>query len=167
MEKHILKAVVDDGTREVPLLNTFGKEICRVHFRPADYSILDRYNALMGGFDEMVEPLKHITIKNDGTAEFEKDWAVVKQVEATLKDKINDLFDMEDADAIFAKRHPFSSVGGQFFCFHVLAALGAVIEQAISEEAALSEARMAKYMEDLDTPTETPGVISFAGAASN
>lgn len=72
MEKHILKAVVDDGTREVPLLNTFGKEICRVHFRPADYSILDRYNALMGGFDEMVEPLKHITIKNDGTAEFEK-----------------------------------------------------------------------------------------------
>ena len=167
MNKNKLSAVVDDGTREVRLENTFGKEICKVYFRPADYSILDRYNDLMDSFDDMVEPLKHISIKNDGTAEFEKDWAILKQVEASLKERINTLFDMEEADAIFATRNAFSSVGGQFFCFHVLSALGGVIERAIAEEAALSEKRMAKYLEDIAAPQPDMGVIPFAGAASN
>lgn len=167
MDIKTLHAVVDDGTREIPLVNKFGKEICKVYFRPADYSILDRYNDLMDSFDDMVEPLKHISIKNDGTAEFEKDWAILKQVETSLKERINTLFDMEEADAIFATRNAFSSVGGQFFCFRVLAALGGVIEKAIAEETALSAKRMAKYMEDLESPSAGTGVIPFAGATSD
>lgn len=42
MENKMLRGVVDDGTREIPLVNKFGKLICKVYMRPADMSILDR-----------------------------------------------------------------------------------------------------------------------------
>lgn len=148
MAKSVLRGVVDDGTREVPLVNKFGKLICKVYFRPADFSILDRYDALMQDFDDIVKPLSALDIKNDGTAAFDEGWPVLKKVENNLKARINALFDMEEADAIFEKRNAFSSVGGEFFCTRVLTALGDVIQTAVKEEAALSEKRMAKYLKD-------------------
>lgn len=144
-----LKGVIDDGTREVPLYNKFGKLICKIYFRPADFSIIDRYNDFIREFDEVVSPLKDITIKNDGTATFEEEWETLKRVEDAVKDRFNKLFDMEEADDIFAKRNVFSSVGGEFFCAKVLSALGDVITQAVNEEAELSHKRVSKYMAPL------------------
>ena len=54
----ILHGIVDDGTREIPLVNKYGKTICTVYMRPADFSIVDRYNALMLNFNDVVKPLK-------------------------------------------------------------------------------------------------------------
>lgn len=161
-----LQAVVDDGTREVPLVNKFGKLICNVYFRPADFSIVDRYNSLVEGFDDLLEPLKNVSIKNDGTAVFEKDWEIIKDVEAKVKQKFNDLFDMDEADAIFEKRHAFSSVGGRFFCVHVLLSLGDVITTAIKEEEKLTKKRLDKYLSDIE-PINVSEVMSNAGAATN
>lgn len=143
-----LMAVIDDGTREVTLVNTFGKEICKVYFRPADLSFLDRYKALVDGFEEIVKPLESLDIKSDGSAAFERDWPVLKQVETDLKNRINALFDMEEADLIFASRSPFSSVHGQFFALRVLEALGGVIQTAMTEEVKASEQRVNKYLQD-------------------
>jgi len=158
----LLHGVIDDGTREIPLVNKFGKPICKVYIRPADFSIVDRYKALMKDFDRVVQPLAELSIRNDGTAEFEEDWKVLKEVEANLKQKINELFDMDEADEIFAKRNPFSSVGGEFFCSKVLAALGDIISEAIEEEAALSQKRMEKYLRDVDPGevTENAGAVT-------
>ena len=145
-----LVGVVDDGTREVPLVNTFGKTICNIYFRPADLSLFERYQALMKDFEKVVEPLKGISINNDGTASFDSDFEILKKVERNLKDRLNEMFDMDEADEIFAKRNPFSSVGGEFFCTRVISAIGGVIEQAIKEEAQLSKDRMAKYLPDME-----------------
>lgn len=145
----VLHGIIDDGTREIPLVNKFGKPICKVYIRPADFSIVDRYKRLMKDFNTVVEPLSELSIRNDGTAEFDKDWAVLKEVETNLKAKINELFDMDEADEIFAKRNPFSTVGGEFFCTKVLTALGEIIAEAIEEEAALSRKRMDKYLNDI------------------
>lgn len=160
-------AVVDDGTREIPLMNKFGKLICKIHFRPADISIIDRYNAMMIDFDALVEPLKNLSLNSDGTATFEKDWLVVKQVENALKDRINALFDMDDADEIFAKRNPFSSVGGKFYCLHVLNALQGVITEAVEEEAKLSQQRMSKYLSDIEPTTPATEETANAGATTD
>ena len=46
-------------------------------------------------------------------------------------------------------------MGGEFYCYRVLMALAGVIEDAIQEEAALSQARAAKY---LTQPEKTEGV---------
>lgn len=152
-----LKGVIDDGTREIPIVNNFGQLICNVYMRPADFSILDRYQALVEDFDSIVEPLKDLNIENDGTTSFEEGWAVLKQVENELKKRINEVFDIEQADEIFAKRNPFSSVGGEFFATRVINVLGDIIIQAMNEEAELSEQRMAKYMEKAPTPAPIKG----------
>lgn len=162
----VLKGVVDDGTREIPLVNKFGKLICNVYIRPADFSIIDRYNALMGDFEKIVQPLEDLSLKNDGTAAFDADWAVLKSVEADLKKKIDELFDMEEADAIFSTRNPFSSVGGEFFCLRVLQSLEGVIATAVEEEAALSQKRMSKYLHDTE-PIKAVGVKQDAGATAD
>lgn len=159
--------VVDDGTREYPVVNKFGKVICTIHFRPADFSIIDRYNAMMLDFDRLVEPLKNLSLNNDGTATFEQDWQVLKQVEDNLKDKINELFDMDEADKIFATRNPFSTVGGRFFCLNVLNALQSVVTAAVEEETKLSNQRMEKYLSDLKPTKSAAEEVTDAGTATD
>ena len=155
-----LQGVVDDGTREIPIVNKFGKLICNVYIRPSDLSIIDRYQDLVKDFDRIVKPLESLDIKNDGTASFDEDWKILKSVETDLKQRIDELFDMEEADEIFAKRNPFSSIGGEFFCAKVLKALENVIVAAINEEAQLSNERTAKYLSNVP---ESSGVNADAG----
>ena len=153
------RGVIDDGTRKIPLVNTFGKLICHIYIRPADLSILDRYKQLNTDFKDIIEPLKGMSLKNDGTADFDADWQVLKSVENELKRRINALFDMEEADEIFAKRNPFSSVGGKFFCESVIEAIGSIIVQAVEDEMAQSKHRTDKYLSDLQptAPLEVSG----------
>lgn len=143
------KGIIDDGTREIPLMNKYGKLICNIYIRPADLSILDRYNQLAADFGSIVEPLKELEIKNDGTAAFDADWQVLKSVETELKRRINALFDMDEADDIFAKRNPFSSVGGKFFCESVIEVIGNIIVEAVEDEMELSKRRTDKYLSDI------------------
>lgn len=141
---------VDDGTREVTLVNTYGRVICRLHFRTGELAIMDRFNALTADLPKIVEPLERIDLNADGSASDDTDgWAIVKQVEGSIKQRINALLDMDEADEIFKTRSPFSSIGGVFFVEHVLNALGDAITAQIREEAALSQARIAKYVEDV------------------
>ena len=93
---------------------------------------------------------EEISLNSDGTVEFEKDWAKVKRVESLLIQKINALFDMDDATELFATRNPFSSVGGKFFIENVLEVLGRVVGQAVEEEAKLAHARTEKYLNDIE-----------------
>lgn len=165
MSDHIYKGVVDDGTMEIPIENKFGKLICNIYIRPADLSIVDRYEELTASFSDIVKPLSGVDIKNDGTATFEKDWEAVKKVEAELKRRINEFFDMDEADAIFAKRNPFSSVGGKFFAESVLECIGDIITRAIEDELKLSKARTDKYLQDL-LPAAQEGNDNAGGTAA-
>ena len=144
-----MKGIIDDGTREIPLVNKYGKLICNIYIRPADLSILDRYKQLAADFQNITEPLKDMNISNDGKVSFDDDWKVLKQVEAELKQRINALFDMDEADDIFAKRSPFSSVGGKFFCESVIEVIGNLIANAVEEELELSRKRTEKYLNDI------------------
>ena len=146
-ENKTFKAVVvDDGTREIPLVNKFGQEICKIYLRPTDWSILDRYDAFVKDFAEVVKPLEKIGIKPDGTASVDSDWEIIKSVEAEVKRRIDALLDTRCADEIFATRNAFSIIGGRFFCELVLTALGQIIAETISEETKASSGRMNKYL---------------------
>ena len=157
-----LRGVIDDGTREIPLYNQFGKLICNVYFRPADFSIVDRYNQLIKELPDIIKPLEELSIKSDGTAQLADEWGTLKTVEDALKKKLNWLFDMDEADDIFATRNPFSSVGGEFFCYRVIAGLSDVISKAIAEESRESKKRMAKYLKDIK-PADAPEVENATG----
>lgn len=142
--------IIDDGTREIRLVNKFGKEICKIHIRPADFSIIDRFNNLVTDLKSFIDPVKQLPIRSDGTAALKEDWQELKKIEDALKDRINELFDMDEADAIFAKRNPFSSINGTFYCVQVLTALQTLITDAVAEETAKSEERMSKYLDDIE-----------------
>lgn len=151
-----VKGVVDDGTRAIPIENKFGKKICTIYVRPGDLSIIDRYNEVIKTLPDIVTPLKELDIKNDGTAKLEDDWEVLKQVEQALYQQLNYLFDMDEAADIFATRNPFSSVNGRFFCETIIVVIGDIISEGITEEAAKTQRRTQKYLDDLKAiePTE-------------
>lgn len=138
--------VIDDGTQEIPIVNKFGKLICKVHIRPGDWSILDRYEKFIKDINAIIAPLQNIDIDREGNAETESGWKTLKSVEADIKKRFNELFDMDEADEIFAKRNAFSSVHGEFYCTKVLVALGSVIASTINMEVAESKRRTEKYL---------------------
>lgn len=151
---------LDDGTKEITLVNPFGQVICKLHIRTGDIGIYDRYKALMQNFDSIIQPLADVDISQDGTTSLEEQWEILKKVEANFKQRLNEMLDMDEADAIFATRKPFSSVNGHFFAENVITVLGQVISSAIEEEAKLSAERIKKHLNDLED------VNSNAGAAS-
>ena len=156
---------IDDGTREITLMNKYGQVICRLHFRTSEYAILDRFNELKNNLPAILEPLSRIDLNPDGSApDQDESWAVLKEVEGNIKRELNKLLDMTEADEIFKTRSPFSSVNGKYFVLVVLDALGEAIGAAIKEETALSEARLQKYMNDLENSGE---VTADAGDASD
>lgn len=143
------RLVIDDGTKELIVENQYGQEICKLHVRTGDYSILDRYNQMLKDLPEVVKPLENVSIKNDGTNDFEDEWKVIKDVEAALIKRLSEFFDTDEIKLIFEKRNAFSSVGGKFFVEVVLVALGEELARAISEETKKSAKRMSKYLSDL------------------
>lgn len=156
---------VDDGTREITIVNTFNQVICRIRFRTSDFSILDRYEDLKKNLPTIIEPLSRIDISPDGTNDGAGDeaWATLKKAESIIKEQLNILLDMNEADKIFATRNPFSSVGGEFFATKVIDVLGVAIKNAMEEEADLMQRRIAKYTDDLNNGD----VTANAGATAN
>lgn len=137
---------IDDGTREYSIQNRFGKEICKIHFRPADWSILDRYDEMKNNFSEIIGPLQTVAINADGTAAEEEGIETLRRADHAFRAMLNKLLDADDADGIFRTRNPFASVGGRFFAENVLDAIGALITSAFDAEAKASAQRMQKFM---------------------
>lgn len=140
---------LDDGTREITVVNTYNEEICKLHIRAGDIGILDRYKGLLADVETMFKPLESLKINNDGTSEIDEDWETIKGVERELIAKINALFDMKDADALFKNRNAFSTVNGVFYAENVLDMLGKIVSSAMEEEGKKREKRIQKYTEDL------------------
>lgn len=150
MENNMKNAfIIDDGTREITLENPYHETIAVLHIRVSDIGIVDRYKAMVKDLEKTIVPLKGISTNADGTATFEKDWDLLKQVEAEIIERINDLFDIKNAADIFATRNAFSAINGEFFVEKVLAGLGQVIQQNVAEEAAKAQERTEKYTKDL------------------
>ena len=145
-----IKGVIDDGTKEIPIENKFGKLICKVYVRPGDLSIIDRYENVTARIADIVKPLEQLSLKNDGSASMDQDWEVLKQVQESLYKEINYLFDMDEAEEIFATRNPFSAVNGRFFCESVIEVIGDIIGDTITEEAEKVQSRTEKYLKDME-----------------
>lgn len=142
--------VIDDGTKPITLQNQYGQEIATLYIRISDIGIVDRYREMAKDLEKAIVPLKDIALNNDGTATFEKDWALLKQVEKEIIDRINALFDITNAADIFRTRNAFSSIGGEFFVEKVLAGIGNIISSGIEEEAKKAQRRTNKYTKDLE-----------------
>lgn len=143
-----LSITVDDGTRRVPILNESGDEIGFFKFRPTDLGIIERYNAMVGRFDEVTKPLEDVSITPDGTAEDESDEQAVKAL-AEAKRRLfalcDEMFGGNMSEAFFGSMHPFSPVNGNFYCENAVEAVGKFISAQFDTETVKINKRMQKY----------------------
>lgn len=138
---------IDDGTREYEIQNKYGESICKLHFRPGDISLLQRYEDMKNAIPEMIKPLEDIDLNADGTAATDAGIVALGEAERRLREALSKLIDSRDFDDIFKTRNPFSSVGGRFFCENVIEMLDGIISSVLAEEAEASRKRTAKYIE--------------------
>ncbi|MBR1820453.1 MAG: hypothetical protein IJ769_02390 [Clostridia bacterium] len=135
---------VDDGSRRVPIHNIHGEEIGVFYFHPTDIGIIERYNHMVDGFDEITRPLERFSGDADDAAQAE----ALREAEKRLREAVNGLFGGDAAGAFFGGMHPFSPVGGAFYCESVLKAVGQYISEQFDAETAKFSSRAAKYLKD-------------------
>lgn len=147
-EQKTLELIVDDGVQRVPIKNMAGDEIGVFYFRPTDIGIINRYNEVASKFDEIVAPLENIGIAADGTAESSDEDAIsaLNEAEKRLFEACDYIFGGNMSEAFFGKMHPFSPVGGVFYCETVLAKVGAFISDQFAKETNKIGSRLNKYV---------------------
>lgn len=148
MKKGAMEIVVDDGSERVPIRNTFGDEIGVFRFHPTDVGIVNRYNEIAGKFDQITEPLERADIGADGAAsdEFdEESIAALNEAEKRLYEAVDYLFGGEMSKAFFGSMHPFSPVGGRFYCELAIEAVGQFISDRFEVQTDAITKRIEKY----------------------
>ena len=140
--------IIDDGSQRISIKNKLGDEIGVFMFRPTDVAIIQRYNEIAQKIDEIVAPLEEIDINGDGTADGMDPHAaeVLEEAESRVFEAFDYLFDGNMSEAFFGKMHPFSPVGGVFFCESALAAVGSFISAQFEQETKKISKRMGKYI---------------------
>ncbi len=133
--------VVDDGCRRVPIQNAQGEEIGVFRFHPTDIGIIERYNRMVEQFDEITKPLERFAGEDEA-----RQAEALREAEKRLYEAVNELFGGDAAGAFFGGMHPFSPVGGAFYCEAVLKAVGEYISAQFDAETAKFSNRAAKYL---------------------
>ena len=145
-KKMNLAITVDDGSRRVPIHNTMGEEIGSFVFRPTDIGIIERYNAMVDEFAAVTEPLEAVEAAGEGKNE-QRVMEAQEEAKRRLFAAVDKLLGSEGASqAFFGSMHPFSPVGGVFYCEAVLKSVGQYISEQFDVETAKFSSRAAKYL---------------------
>lgn len=139
--------VVDDGSVDMPICNKQGEQLGVFRFRPTDIGIIDRFNNMIAEFEAITAPLEHVDIQADGTADEknEAEFEALRQAESRLYAACDKMFGGNMSEAFFGKMHPFSPVGGRFYCESALSAVGAYISSQFDREVKKVNSRVAQY----------------------
>lgn len=135
----VLQLVVDDGFVKVPMVNLQGEEIGSFSFQPTDVEIVNRFNESMSKFDEVLAPLSEADESADSVA-------ALNEARDRLFRLLDYIFKADTGKSLFGRMHPFSPVGGRFYCEEVLDKLGSFIQAQFGEETKKVNARMQKYV---------------------
>lgn len=138
---------VDDGSIAVPVRNKHGDEIGVFRFQPTDIGIIERYNQTVSDLEHITEPLESVNIQSDGTVDEHDNGQLtaLKEAETRLYKACDYLFGGNMSEAFFGKMHPFSPVGGRFYCEIALEAVGQFISRQFDRETKKIESRVNRY----------------------
>ena len=147
VRKTIPEIVIDDGYLRIPVRNLYGDDVGVFYFNPTDVGIAERYNEVAKKLPEITAPLEHINIRPDGTVE-DGDVDAIETMRAA-KERLYETFDYllggNMSEAFFGKTHPFSPVGGYFYCERALEAVGKVISAQHEVELKKVNKRLERY----------------------
>lgn len=138
--------IIDDGTEEIVLNNTFGQEIARLHIRTGDYAILKRWERIQKNFISTMTALSE-----SRTDDVDDMLNRMVEAENELIKSLNALFDTEGMDQLFANRSAFSVLSdGSLYAEKVFETLGSVVSKAIESSMKAAEKRTNKYLKDIN-----------------
>ena len=141
-----LSISVDDGMREIPIMNKIGRQIGTFYFRPTDVGIIDRYNEAITKIPDIFKPLENININPEGEANTDSEMVVLKEAEEKLFEVCNYLFNGNLSEAFFGEMHPFSPLeGGIFYCENALESVGNFISAQFKKNVQSVEKRVSRY----------------------
>lgn len=131
-----------------------GDENRVIRFNPSDPNLMIRYNESVKNINEAKKKIgSNVKLRPDGTsAETDQEkremaCAVMQEVESTIKENINYMFNSDVYDTVFAGQSPFCMVGnGRYLLEAFLYAVKPVMESAIRKSNEQSERRMDKYL---------------------
>lgn len=126
----------DEGFKEFSIN---GDENRVIRFNPKDLGILTRMESTLSDFNELDKKLKESN--EDNLIDTFKD------VELSIKEKMNFIFNSDVHDTIFNGQSPLALVKGEFLFMRVINAIIPIIEKEIEAEQKASEKKMAKYTE--------------------
>ena len=144
-----MNIVVDDGSRRVPIMNKNGEEIGAFTFHPTDLGIIERYNKMANGFDELVAPLTTLEVAEDEELDLSdpKYAEAIAEASRRMLAAVDELLGAEGAgEAFFGNMNPFSPIDGDFYCTQILNALGTYIGQAFEAETAKFTQKAKRYL---------------------
>lgn len=126
----------DEGFKEFSIN---GDENRVIRFNPKDLGILTIMESTLSDFNELDKKLKESN--EDNLIDTFKD------VELSIKEKMNFIFNSDVHDTIFNGQSPLALVKGEFLFMRVINAIIPIIEKEIEAEQKASEKKMAKYTE--------------------
>lgn len=126
----------DEGFKEFSIN---GDESRVIRFNPKDLGILTRMESTLSDFNDLEKKMKESNEDNFLEA--------FKDVELSIKEKINSIFNSNVYDVIFNGQSPLALIKGEFLFMSVINAIIPIIEKEIKAEQKASEKRMAKYTE--------------------
>ena len=144
----VMEIVIDDGSQRIPIKNEYGDEIGMFYFRPTDIGIIQRYNETMEKFDEVLAPLENVDITEEGTAKEGDSVAMeaISEAEKRLFEACDYIFGGNMSEAFFGKMHPFSPIGGVFYCETALSKVGSFISSQFEKETEKVNQRLNQYI---------------------
>ena len=145
MDEKKLSIVVDDGSVEIPISNTLGERIGSFRFRPTDFNIIKRFQAVSDKFGDVVSPLINANIEPDGEGSDEDSIRILDEAQKNLFELVDYLLDGNASEAFFGKMNPFSPIKGKFYCEYALNAVGDFISKQFDEEINAINTRVSKY----------------------
>lgn len=115
----------------------------QISFNPSDMNFYTRANDMVDNMDKWTLDLEEL---NDSELT-EKDIAdKVKELDARVKEEINQLFDDENASAVvFGNQNVFNTLNGVSFVERFLTAFMPIIKKEFEKEQKKSNERISKY----------------------
>lgn len=134
----------DDGYKEFSINNDPGRVI---RFNPADFGIIERIKTAYDEINKAADLDKNIELKPDGTAldEFSKAADVVRDVDNTIREQIDYIFNSPVSDAVFGRQSTLGMVKGMPLYERFLNAVIPVIEKEVGIQQEASQKRIQKY----------------------
>lgn len=148
LKQTAMEIVVDDGSQRIPIKNNMGEEMGVFYFRPTDIGLIQRYNDFVTKFSDILTPLQEVTISPDGTVDIDDDTAVkaLDEAEKRLFEACDYMLGGNMSEAFFGKMHPFSPIGGVFYCEIVLGKVGEFIAKQFDAETKKIDKRLSRYV---------------------